>query len=97
MPASLALVTRQLADQLKEAFSTGHEPRLLESAICAFVGYFRERDVPAKQIVDTACVLIDRAKSDRPTAGAGTTPAQVELLATEIIDRCLFNCMRLEP
>lgn len=95
MPSNLAQVTRRLANELQQAFTTGEEPPHLEDALCSYVTYFRERNIPAKQIVDTACVLIDRAKGDHMTTGAKPTPQQAERIASDVIDRCLANCMRI--
>lgn len=93
MTASLALVTRNLAGELQRTFAAGELSPKLDDALCAYVSYFRDRDIPARRIVDTACVLIDRAKSDRLSSDpAGTDTA--ERIAAEVIDSCLANCMR---
>jgi hypothetical protein len=80
---------------LKLSFAAGAEPPMLEDALCAYVSYFRERDVPARRIVDTACVLVDRARSEAEASESQASPEQIERLASEFIDRCLERCMRV--
>lgn len=67
---------------------------MLEGALCAYVAYFRERDVPATRILDTACVLIDKARSEAGASEPRLLPDETERLASELIDRCLDTCMR---
>lgn len=88
MPANLAQLTRSLLTELHGSFLAGRATDALETALCAYVDYWRDTGADGDRIVDVTQILIERVRAEHVAADKRETAAY-DALTAQVLERCV--------